>query len=122
VGIWDAVRAIREYLSDHYPDLELRDHEVMDVLRRRRAKYYGEPLDLSDVIQDVLAAMAEQVISEATQIWHGAAALNVILVTGGGALLLAPAIKAHFRHAHVVDDPIFANALGFWRFAQRLAA
>ncbi|NIO39192.1 MAG: hypothetical protein GTO41_02720, partial [Burkholderiales bacterium] len=88
MGIWDAVRAIREYLSDHYPDLELRDHEVMDALRQRRAKYYGEPLDLSDVIQDVLAAMAEQVISEATQIWHGAAALNVILVTGGGALLL----------------------------------
>ncbi len=122
VGVWEAARVVRDYLSDHCPDLELRDHEVLDALKRRQVKYYGEAFDLADVIQKVLAAMAEQVISEATQIWHGAAGLDIILVTGGGALLLGPAIKAHFRHAQVVDDPIFANALGFWRYAQRLGA
>ena len=120
VGVWEAARVVRDYLHDHCPDLELRDHEVLDALKHRQVKYYGEALDLADVIQKVLAAMAEQVISEATQIWHGAAGLDAILVTGGGALLLGSDIKAHFRHARVVSDPVFANALGFWRFAQRL--
>ena len=91
--------------------------ELLDSWIRDAGKLSSEHTRL-----EVLAAMAEQVISEATQIWHGAAGLDVILVTGGGALLLGPAIKAHFRHAQVVDDPIFANALGFWRYAQRLGA
>jgi hypothetical protein len=34
---------------------------------------------------------------------------------------LEPYIERHFRHARVVEDPIFANALGYYRFAERLA-
>ena len=83
-------------------------------------KYFGEPMDLQAVIDSALAPLAEQVIAEATQLWNGAAALDVILVSGGGALLLGPAIKSHFRHARIVSEPVFANAFGFWRFAQRL--
>jgi plasmid segregation protein ParM len=120
VGAWGVARAVRDYLADHCPDLELRDHQVMDAIIARQTKYFGEPVDLGAVVDAALAPMAEQVIAEATQLWNGAAGLDVILVTGGGALLLGPAIKAHFRHAHVVSDPVFANALGFWRLAQRL--
>jgi plasmid segregation protein ParM len=120
VGAWDVVRAIRGYLSDHCPELELRDHSVMDAIIARQVKYFGEPVDLGKVIDAALVPMAEQVIAEATQLWNGAARLDVILVTGGGALLLGSAIKSRFRHARVVDDPVFANALGFLRFAQRL--
>jgi len=56
----------------------------------------------------------------ATQQWNGGATLDAILVSGGGALLLGPAIARHFRHARVVPDPVYANTLGYWRFAQRL--
>jgi hypothetical protein len=65
--------------------------------------------------------MAEQVLAEASRLWNGGATLDAILVSGGGALLMGPYITHHFRHARVVDDPIFANALGFWRFAERMA-
>lgn len=119
-GAWDVARAVRDYLTDHCPDLEQRDHQTMDAIIARRVKYFGEPVDLGAVVDSALAPLAEQVIAEATQLWSGAAGLDVILVTGGGALLLGPAIKAHFRHARVVSDPVFANALGFWRLAQRL--
>jgi plasmid segregation protein ParM len=120
-GAWDAVRAVRDYLAREYPDLEKRDHELVDAIKARGLNYYGEPVNLGPVLDTVLEPMAEQVIAEAGQLWNGAANLDAILVSGGGAHLLAPYIARHYRHARTVADPVFANALGFWRFAERLA-
>lgn len=121
VGAWDAVRAVREWLSEHCPDLDLRDHQVIEAVIARQVRYYGNPVDLSDAIDTALEPLADQVIAAASQLWNGAAGLDAILVGGGGALLLGPYIQRHFRHARIVQDAVFANALGFWRFCQRLA-
>lgn len=120
VGAWDAVRGLRGFLEREYPDLELRDHEIAGIIQARALTYYGDGADIGDVIDEMLAPLAEQVIAEATQLWNGAAGLKAILVAGGGALLLGPYVKRHFRHAVVVDDPVFANAVGFWKFAERV--
>jgi hypothetical protein len=61
------------------------------------------------------------VVAAAAQLWKGGAALDAVIVTGGGALLVGPYIQERFRHAQVVAEPVFANARGYWRFAQRLA-
>jgi PRTRC genetic system protein D len=122
VGAWDAIRAVQAWLSDHYPGLEdLRPHQVIDALVARQVRYYGEPVDLTGVVEETLEPLADQVLAEASQLWNGAATLDAILVSGGGALLLGPTIRRRFRHARVVSEPVFANALGYWRFAQRLA-
>jgi len=121
VGAWDAVRAVRRWLADNCPNLELRDHQVVDAIIARRVRYYGEPVDLGDVVDAALQPMADQVVAEATQLWNGGAGLDAILVSGGGAHLLGRYIVAHFRHARVVSEPVFANALGYWKFAQRVA-
>lgn len=120
-GAWDAARGLRGWLNEYCPDLELRDHQVIEAIVARQVKYYGEPIDLAGPVDDILAPLAEQVLAEATQLWNGAAALDAILVSGGGALLLGPYIQRHFRHARVVAEPVFANAVGYWRFAERLA-
>lgn len=117
-GAWDAVRHVRDWLTDHCPELELRDHQVIDAIIARKVKYFGDPIDLSEPINAALEPLADQVIAEATQLWNGAAALDRIIVSGGGALLLGPYITRHFRHAQIAEDPVFANALGFWRFCQ----
>jgi plasmid segregation protein ParM len=120
VGAWEAVRGLRGWLDTHCPDLELRDHQVIDAIIARLVRYYGEPVDLAGAVDDILEPLAAQVIAEATHLWNGGAGLDAILVSGGGALLLGRYVKRHFRHARVVSEPVFANALGFWRFAQRL--
>ena len=120
VGAWDAARAVRDHLADACPNLELRDHQVIDALIARQVTYYGEPVDLGAVVDATLEPMGEQVIAQATQLWNGGAGLSAILVSGGGALLLGPYIKRRFQHARTVQDPVFANALGYWRLAQRL--
>ena len=116
------MRAVRSYLTDHCPNLELRDHQVVEAIVARKVRYYGQPVDLGAVVSAVLEPMAGQVIAQATQLWNGGASLDAILVAGGGALLLGPFIKAHFRHARVVADPVFANAEGYWKLAQRLGS
>lgn len=122
VGAWDVVRAVRRWLADNCPNLELRDHQVADAIIAREVRYYGEPVDLAAVIDAALQPMADQVIAEATQLWNGGAGLDAILVSGGGAHLLGRFIKAHFRHARIVSEPVFANALGYWKFARRVTA
>lgn len=120
VGAWDAVRALRSWLASHCPDLDLRDHEVAAAIQARSVKYFGEMVDLAYAVENALGPLAEAVIAQASQLWNGAARLDCILVAGGGAHLLGPYITKHFRHARLVPDPVTANALGFWRFAQRI--
>ncbi len=120
-GAWDAVRGLRDYLAREYPDLDLRDHEIIEAIMARSLRYYGEPVDLGPALDAILEPLAEQVIAQAGQLWNGAANLDAILVSGGGALLLGPYVTRHYKHARTVADPVFANAVGFWRFAQRLA-
>ena len=122
LGAWDVVRAVRAFLTDRCPNLELRDHQLIEAIVARQLHYYGEPVDLGVVVDAALEPMANQVIAQATQLWNGGAALDAILVAGGGALLLGPYLDTHFRHARIVTDPVFANAQGYWKLAQRLGS
>jgi plasmid segregation protein ParM len=122
VGAWDVVRAVRAFLTDRCPNLELRDHQVIQAMIAREVQYYGQPVDLGPVVDAAMEPMANQVIAQASQLWNGGAALDAILVAGGGAFLLAPRLKSHFPHARVVADPVFANAEGYWKLAQRLGS
>ena len=103
VGAWDVARAVREHLADNCPNLDLRDHQVIDAIVSRRVRYYGDPVDLGAVIDETLEPMADQVIAQATQLWNGAAALDAILVSGGGALLLGPHLERAFPHVRFIE-------------------
>lgn len=119
LGAWDVVRAVREWLLKN-SKLDPRDHKIEKAIIAREIKERGQPIDLSDVIDSILVPMSKEVIAKATQLWNGGDALDAILVCGGGAHLLGSAIKARFPHARVVHEPVYANALGYWRFAQYL--
>lgn len=121
-GAWDVVRAVERWLADHCPDLDLRDHEIVDTIKARGTRYKGQPIDLGAVIDGAVIPLADQVIAQATQLWNGAGALDLILIAGGGAHLVGPYILRHFDHAQVIEgDPVYANAEGYYRYAHRLA-
>jgi len=122
LGAWDVVRRVREWLSRNCPELELRDHEIAAAIEAREVRYFGDLIPIGQVVDSVAGEMAEAVISQASQLWNGGAKLDAILVSGGGAHLLGPYICKQWRHARIVEEPMFANALGFWRFAERLAS
>jgi hypothetical protein len=120
VGAWDAMRVIREFLAKDFSGLELRDHEIIEVVKDRKVKYFGEWHDLSKEVNNALRALGQQVLAQATQLWNNGGRLDAILVSGGGALLLGDIIATGFRHARIVDDPVHANARGYFNFSQRM--
>jgi plasmid segregation protein ParM len=120
LGGWDIVRAIRMVLQDETPELDLRDHEIVNAIIGGSIQYFDETIDLEKQIRQVVTPMAEQVIAEASQLWDGGAGLSQILITGGSALILGKFLLEHFKHAYIVKDPVFANVNGFYKFAQRL--
>lgn len=120
VGAWDLVRRVREYLADHCPELDLRDHQIVEAIKGRGVKYFGEKVDLGHVVDEALEPMAAQVISQAGQLWNGGAGLDAILIAGGGAHLLGPRLQRQYRHARIVESPVYSNAIGYWKLSQRL--
>lgn len=122
VGGWDLVRAVRNWLSAHYPGLDdLRDHALAEAIKARELRYYGAPVaDFAGTVDGLAEELAAQVIAQASQLWNGGATLDAILVTGGGALLLGEHIRRHWKHARLAADPVYANAVGYWKFARRV--
>jgi plasmid segregation protein ParM len=122
VGGWNLVRAVRDWMSREYPGLDdLRDHRLAEAIQAREIRYYGEPVaEFPQVVDDLAADLARQIIAEAGHLWNGGATLDAILVTGGGALLLGEHVRRHWQHAQIAADPVYANALGYWKLARRL--
>lgn len=121
IGCWEALTLIRDAVNARYPGLELDDHETALLVSNGAAvSYYGETRDVSDIVRQAVAPLAERVIAEATTLWNGGARLDAILVTGGGAALVGQALCRRFPHARIVADSAFANARGYYRFARRL--
>jgi PRTRC genetic system protein D len=119
-GGWDLVRSARAHLAQECPDLDLRDHQIADAIIEKEIRYYGEPIDIGNFVDAETGYLGSQIVAQATQLWNSGAGLDAILITGGGAMLLCDYIERHFPHATVVGDPAFANAFGYWKFAQRL--
>jgi plasmid segregation protein ParM len=119
LGGWDIVRGVREVLEAGFPELRLRDHEVGQIIKQGWVRYYGQKHSVSELFEPVLEPMADQVVAQASQLWGSAARLDEILLTGGGSHMLANYIGRHFSHVSVLDEPVYGNVEGYYRFSQR---
>lgn len=118
-GAWGPLAEIGKRVNAAYPGQDLRGHDVAEAVKRGTIRHYGETRDISGIAQDVLRPFARQILAEATQVWGSAARLDVLLIAGGGAELIGPALAAEFPHAQIVDNPQWANVEGFLRFGRR---
>jgi len=122
-GGWDIVRALRTYLDQTFEDAELRDHDIARAITDRSIRYYGRTVDLGDTIDEIVTPFAEQVFAQISQLWNQGAAMDTILISGGGANLVGPSLRRHLqRHADVriIPDPQMANVRGYFRYAKFL--
>lgn len=120
VGCWDAMRAIRPRIEELCPDANYADHDITKAITTKSIKYRGKRVDLTDVIQEVLTPFARQIVTKASELWPGGGAtLDTILLSGGGAVLLESLIIPQINHGdiRVVQDSVYANALGFYKLA-----
>lgn len=122
-GAWNVVRTVRDYLDTHHPGLSrMKDHQVMQAIVDGETYDAGERVDLRPVVQPILDDIGQEIVDTASQYWGGGAStFRQVVVCGGGAYLWGAQIQRAFRHAVVLGDPEFANALGFYRFAAHLS-
>jgi len=118
-GAWGPLTEIGKRINAAFPGQELRGHEVAEAVRSGTIRHYGETRDVSGIAEDVLRPFARQILAEATQVWGSAARLDVLLVAGGGAGLVGPALAAEFPHVRVLDNPQWSNVEGYLRFGRR---
>jgi len=113
IGGWDIVRALSDYMDNEYPNRNFKDHELAEIIRTGKFTYFGNKIDVRNKISEIIGPLANEIISKASQYWNGGAAMDKIIVTGGGAHLLGKAILAHFPHAVQHINPVFGNASGY---------
>ncbi len=121
LGGWDAVRAIKPLVEQRCPDAEYSDFEIAEIIKVGGVKYRGNFIQLASEIQDLLTPMAREILANAMQLWPGGGArLDSILLSGGGANMLGRWLVENIEHGDVeiVDNSVFANANGFYKFAK----
>lgn len=121
VGGWDIIRAVRAKMQVDFPKSNLSDHAIATAISAGEFYEFGKPVNITALLDNVLPTMAEDVIGKATSLWGSGATLNRVLVTGGGAEMIGKYILDAFPHAVIVDDPVFANAIGYFRYGKAVA-
>lgn len=118
-GLWGPLTEIGKRVNAAYPGQELRGHEIAEAVKRGTVRHYGEDRDIQGIAQDVLKPFARQILGEASQVWGTAARLDVLLIAGGGAEIVGPALLTYHPNARIVENPQWANVEGYLKFARR---
>lgn len=140
-GCWQAVGLVREAIDRKYPGLNFHDHEVVQAMIARQVKWRRGEYDIGQIIDNAVVPLAEAIAGVISQLWNGASRFDAILLTGGGALLTEPYVRAQFQKGYPPDfvqvfggnhllpelagligdvDPVFGNVEGMFRYGLNL--
>lgn len=95
--------------------------ECEDALRERRITNFGKRLDIGSLADEAIQRAVPEIIDTATRLMEPfVRKLDGVLVAGGPAEILYPAIKAKWPHAVLAQQPRLAVAEGFRRLGRGL--
>ncbi|MCX7903293.1 MAG: ParM/StbA family protein [Caloramator sp.] len=115
VGTLNLYSDFIKVINDKY-SLDLKPHDANRILKNG-LKIFGEQKDISFALE-VFREYVEKIISE-LQINYSIKTHDIKL-TGGGAVLLAKAFIKRLPNAEIVDNPFFANAIGFKKVGESI--
>lgn len=120
-GISTALDAIARDIeeSEEYGCMRVNLHDLEAAIRSNcKIKVFGAPTDITPLVTRRMRELAAELQSKAQTVWHNGADLEMVLLTGGGAEMLAPYWNL-YRHAKIVRSAPLANATGYCKYAQR---
>lgn len=115
VGTMNLYNDFIKILNDKY-SLDLKTNDV-DRILRNGLKIYSEQKDISFALE-IFRNYVEKIINE-LQINYSIKTHDIKL-TGGGAALLAKAFLKRLPNAELVENPFFANAIGFKKVGESI--
>lgn len=115
VGTMNLYNDFIKIINDKY-SLDLKTNDV-DRILRNGLKIYGEQKDISFALE-IFKNYVEKIINE-LQINYSIKTHDIRL-TGGGAALLEKAFLKRLPNAEIVENPFFANAIGFKKVGEMI--
>lgn len=115
-GVYTIQRALEvEYERRHFQKPSYTDIER--GVKTGFIKVRGEPDDFTAVRQRAGDDMANAALNLVSRVWQAGADIDLILVTGGGAVFVMEKLKGQYAQAVLVDSASTANAEGYRRYA-----
>ncbi len=135
VAVEAATQFVKDVFEQENPRRPLTDLEAREIMfafaSKKKSAYplissYGKVKDAKE-LEHLAKQAVEQVAGEietfVASTWRqagGGARFNPVLLIGGGFYYFHDALKARIPHLQAPDDPTFANALGYAKFAESL--
>ncbi|MAT45164.1 MAG: hypothetical protein CL609_22785 [Anaerolineaceae bacterium] len=92
---------------------------IKHLLNSQDTDHYQGIADISAVCKKVFDMSIGELRSFLEQYWDNGKQFDVILLSGGGSIVLQYYIASMYRHLEIPAQPVFSNAIGFSKFAQR---
>lgn len=115
IGTMNLYSDFIKVINDKY-SLDLKPHDANRILKNG-LKVYGEQKDISFALE-VFKQYVEMIVSE-LQINYSIKTHYIRLI-GGGAALLAKAFLKRLPNAEIIENPFFANAIGFKKVGEMI--
>jgi plasmid segregation protein ParM len=101
--------------------VEIDPHALDEPVLRGVLRIGGASVPLGAIVEPWLDRHAEAIAAHARMLWgDGARGLARVWVTGGGGALLGSRLQALAPHAEIVRHARLQNAVGYFRYGQRL--
>jgi len=119
-GVVAVIKDLQEYIKNRY-EIDLTEQATKDVLATRSVRIYGDAIDLSDVIDELIEDYAVWLIEEIEgRMKDVMQRADKMVIAGGGAYYVRNYIPEKYKNfVFVPDQPEYANTRGYYMLALR---
>lgn len=122
-GMRRAIKHLRRVIADRH-NVEYSRPVIDRLLRSPRSVIHTADgtFEIGELVEEARGAAAGGVLAflEDDANWGNARQFRHTLFTGGGADALRDALLAGYPHAHIMPEPVMANALGLARYLRMI--
>lgn len=120
-GIGTCLGTLGNIMAEH--KIKASDSSLTNALITGRIKHFGKEIDVSELVQQAVAPVVQKITAKADALFdRDAAALDGVIVAGGGARFVYGPMHEKWPHVAIMDDPRIAVAEGFLRYGIATAA
>lgn len=118
-GIIHAYRPMLNDLLQRFKDAPFTVHDMPKIMRDGTVEVHGKKHSVKELTRKVVKNLSNSVFSGIKKMWpSGTGLLRLIILTGGPAELIQDELQKKMETpVEVPQDPAFANARGFYKFA-----
>lgn len=116
-GMLSVQQSISEEIYDEI-EVELTNAQITEAISQKEITIWGKKHDVSSEIDKSLKTVVESIKCEVRRRLKKGADLDVVLIVGGTVNEIGKYISDWFPNQVIVENPGFANAMGFQKYAQ----